>query len=232
MGDQAVVAQFENKLSLQVSRRVQSFAHLIKKSELIGIKHLLPAFNNLTICYDPTIIEYHELIDKLRSLEEDISENVVTESKTLHIPVVFGGEHGPDLEEISRRSGLSSEEVIKLLHSKPYFVYMIGFIAGYPYCGDIDERLALPRRSNPRIKVKKGTIQIVNQQTGIFTITAPSGWHLVGWTPMEMFNPNVDPPSMFRGGDYVQYIPIDAGEAENWNEQRQREWDQKWNSLK
>lgn len=203
MGDQAIVAQFENKLSLQVSRSVQSFAHLIKKSELIGIKHLLPAFNNLTICYDPTIIEYHKLIDKLRSLEE-----------------------------ISRRSGLSSEEVIKLLHSKPYFVYMIGFIAGYPYCGDIDERLALPRRSNPRIKVKKGTIQIVNQQTGIFTITAPSGWHLVGWTPMEMFNPNVDPPSMFRGGDYVQYIPIDAGEAENWNEQRQREWDQKWNSLK
>lgn len=232
MGDHVVVAQFENTISLQVSRRVHAFAQSIKSNQLKGIEHLIPGFNNLTICYDPVMIGYHELIDQLESLEGEISESERNEGKTIHIPVVFGGSYGPDLEEVSKRAGLSPEEVIDLLQSKRYFVYMIGFIAGYPYCGDIDERLAIPRRSTPRVKVNKGTIQIANQQTGIFTMTAPSGWHLVGWTPMNTFDPYMDPPSLIRAGDYVQYVRIDAKEAQQWDEERQREWDEKWHSFK
>jgi inhibitor of KinA len=231
MGDQAVVIQFENDVLIPISRRVQTFAHLIKHHQIPGVKQLLPAFNNLTVCYDPIIIEFDKLVERLRYLEGNVSEYVDFNSKTIHIPTAFGGEYGPDLKEISMKAGLSTEEVIKILHSKPYFVYMIGFIAGYPYCGDIDQRLALPRRSNPRLKVEKGTIQIVNNLTGIFTMTAPSGWHMVGWTPTEMFNPYREPPSMLRAGDYVQYVPISAKEAERWNEKRQREWDQEWNSC-
>lgn len=232
MGDQALVIQFENIVSLEVSKRVHALTQRIKQSKIAGVKDLFPAFNNLTVCYDPVIIQYDQLIDTLQNLSWDVNEETHLDSKTIHVPVVFGGEYGPDLDEIAERAGLSSAEVVELLTSQSFLVYMIGFIAGYAYCGDIDPRLSFPRRANPRQKVRKGTIQIVNQQTGIFTMTAPSGWHLVGWTPMEMFNPYANPPSLLAAGNYLRYVPIQPEEAESWNERRQREWDEQWNSSK
>jgi inhibitor of KinA len=106
---------------------------------------------------------------------------------------------------------------------------MTGFIAGYPYCGNIDERIRFKRRDNPRVKCRKGTIQIVDQQIGIITMEAPSGWHLVGWTPMEIFNPNRLPPGLITAGNYVKYEPISLKEAEEWTEEHQKEWDHEWN---
>ncbi|MFJ8257180.1 5-oxoprolinase subunit PxpB [Peribacillus asahii] len=230
MGDQAIVVQFEKEVSIETSKKVQIVSQLIEESNIPGILQLIPAFNNLTVCYDPIVIGYAELLEKLKQVEGYISKQVNLKSKTLYVPVVFEEEYGPDLEEIATHAGMSVDEVISNLQSKPYYVYMIGFIAGYPYSGDIDNRLSLPRRSNPRIKVRKGTIQIVNNLTGIFTMDAPSGWHLVGWTPMEMFNPNAEPPSMLQAGDYIQYVSISKEEAESWGQERQREWDLKWNS--
>lgn len=229
MGDQALVIQFEHVVSLEVSKRVHALTQRIKNSKLPGVKDLFPAFNNLTVCYDPAVIQYDELIKRVDPLIGDLSGESALDSKTIHVPVVFGGEYGPDLEEIAERSGLKSFEVVELLTSQPFLVYMIGFIAGYAYCGDIDPRLSFPRRANPRPKVRKGTIQIVNQQTGIFTMTAPSGWHLVGWTPMEMFNPYANPPSLLAAGNYLRYVPIEKEEAEAWDERKQREWDERWN---
>lgn len=230
MGEQAIVVQFENKASIEVSRQVQTFAHLINSNPIAGVNQLIPAFNNLTVLYNPKMIGYYELLEKLQEIEKLNSEEVDFKSKIIHVPVVFGGEFGPDLEEISKNANLSIEEVINLIHSKSYFVYMIGFIAGYPYGGDIDQRLSMPRRSNPRVRVKKGTVQIANNLTGICTMDSPSGWHLVGWTPMEIFNPFEEPPCILQGGNYIKYIPIDKNEAELWNEKKQREWDQEWNS--
>ncbi|MFC5590482.1 5-oxoprolinase subunit PxpB [Sporosarcina soli] len=229
MGDQAIVIQFEHVISLETNKRVHTTAHLIETREIRGITQLIPAFNNLTVCYDPVLIGFGELITELKKLEEYDLEQVEIQSKTLHIPVVFGGRYGPDLEEIANHAKLTIEEVVALLQSKRYFTYMIGFIAGYPYCGDIDSRLSLPRRANPRVKVEKGTIQIVNNLTGIFTMTAPSGWHIVGWTPMEIFNPKSDPPSLLQAGDYIQYVPVSEEEVQQWDQDSQKAWDQKWN---
>ncbi|MFJ7726878.1 5-oxoprolinase subunit PxpB [Neobacillus sp. NPDC097160] len=231
MGDQAIVVQFKNEISIEVSKQVQMFAHLIQANKIPGIIQLLPAFNNLTVCYDPKVVGFIQLKAFLEGLEDFKSTQMDQESKTISLPVVFGNEYGADLDIVAKKADLTTDEVIQLLLSKSYFVYMLGFIAGYPYCGDIDKRLSLPRRSNPRIKVPKGTIQIVNNLCGIFTMTAPSGWHLMGWTPMDIFNPNIDPPCLLQAGDYVKYVPIKASEAENWDEKRQRKWDQEWNSL-
>lgn len=232
MGDQAIVAQFENELSITVNKLVQNFSQLIKQKDIMGIEQLLPGFNNLTISYNPSIIKYDELVTVLRKLEDNFAEVENNEVNIVHIPVVFGGEYGLDLVEISKHSGLSPNEVVDLLTAKPYYIYLIGFIAGYPYCGDLDARLCLPRRSTPRLKVNKGTVQIANQLTGIFTLTAPSGWHLLGWTPMDMFNPYHEPPTLLSGGNYIQYVSISAKEAEKWDDIRQREWDQQWNLQK
>ncbi|WP_084783099.1 5-oxoprolinase subunit PxpB [Bacillus dakarensis] len=230
MGDQAVVIQFEKNISIETNKKVQTLSRLIEESQIPGVIQLIPAFNNLTVCYDPMVIGYVELLEELKQIEGNISKQVPLNSKTLYVPVAFGGEYGPDLEEIANHAGVSVDEVLSILQSKPYYVYMIGFIAGYPYGGDIDPRLSLPRRTNPRIRVRKGTIQIVNNLTGIFTMDAPSGWHLVGWTPMEMFNPYAEPPSMLQAGDFIQYVAISKEEAELWGQEQQREWDLKWNS--
>lgn len=229
MGDKAIVIQFENVISPETNKRVQTAAYLIRTNQIKGVTQLIPAFNNLTVCYDPVLIEYEDLVKELKQFEGyDIGE-VQIHSKTLHVPVVFGGDYGPDLEEIANHAGIDVEDAVSLIQSKRYFVYMIGFIAGYPYCGDVDPSLSLPRRTNPRAKVEKGTIQIVNNLTGIFTMTAPSGWHIVGWTPMEIFNPKSDPPSLLQAGDYVQYVPVSEEEIKRWDQDSQKAWDRKWN---
>lgn len=232
LGDQVVVVQFENEVSIEVNQKVRSLAENLERAEIKGITELIPTFNSLAVCYDPLTISYPKLIDKLEQLNDDLRADLEQTSRTVHIPVVYGGEYGPDVDEIARLKGLTAEEVIRLHHSTPYLVYMVGFIAGFPYCGDVDDRLVLPRRSNPRLRLPKGTIAMANKQTGIYTIPSPGGWHMIGWTPMETFNPYHNPPSLLLAGDYIKFEPITAAEAENWDEQKQREWDQRWNTLK
>ncbi|MDT8862423.1 5-oxoprolinase subunit PxpB [Alkalihalobacillus sp. MEB130] len=230
MGDKAVVIQFEQIVSIETNKKVQIISRLIEEQNIIGITQLIPAFNNLTVCYDPILIGQGELLQELKKIEGQVSIDFQLNNKTLYVPVAFGGEYGPDLEEIANHAGLSQKEIISILQNTPYYVYMIGFIAGYPYSGDIDKRLSIPRRSNPRMKVEKGTVQIVNNLTGIFTMTAPSGWHLVGWTPMDIFDPHLEQISRLNAGDSIQYVEISKDEAKLWNEERQWEWDLKWNS--
>lgn len=231
MGDQAIVAQFEEVISIEVNKYVQSFAHLVEEKSIHGVKQLLPAFNNVTITYDARLIDYNVLLEKLKEIEKEISIKNEYIGKTIHIPAVFGGEYGPDIKDIMSISGLKYDEVIELLLSKTYYVFMIGFVAGYPYGGHIDERLITKRRANPRLKVKKGTIQVVDKQIGQMTMDTPTGWHLVGWSPMEIFNPYKKPPGLIQAGDNMKFEPITAEEAESWNKERQREWDQKWNTV-
>jgi inhibitor of KinA len=231
LGDQTIVVHFENVISIQVSRRVQSYAQAIKKLALPGVNQIILTFNTVAVCYDPLKISYEKIVDKLSFVEESVLNSVVPEGKKVCVPVAFGGIHGPDLEELSALTGFEPKEVISKLYSKTYYVYMVGFAAGTPYCGDIDAALARPRRSSPRIKVKKGTVAIANNQTNIYTIDSPGGWHLMGWTPMEIFNPYREQPGLLLAGDYIQYMPITAEEAERWDEQSQRAWDQEWNTL-
>jgi inhibitor of KinA len=231
LGDQTLVVQFENILSIEVSRTVQSFAHIIEQQGIPGVTEMIITFNTLAVCYDPIKITYDKLLGKLQALQENNLQSEDIAGKKVYVPVVFGGEYGPDLEDLSKQVGLTPEEVKQRLYSKPYYVYMVGFIAGSPYGGEIDEQLILPRRSSPRVKVRKGSVAIANKQTTIYTIDAPGGWHLLGWTPMEIFNPYREPPGLLLSGDYLQYIPITADEAERWDRHRQREWDQEWNSF-
>ncbi|MEH7342425.1 5-oxoprolinase subunit PxpB [Bacillus sp. JJ1532] len=232
MGEKTIIIKFEDILSTEVNKRVRSLSQIITEKNIEGIERLIPAFNSLAVCYNPRIIKFNNLVEELKGLDDCIDIERDISSKKIFIPVVFGGKHGPDLEEVAKRTNLGLKDVIGMLESKPYLVYMVGFIAGFPYCGDLDERLILPRRSNPRIKIPKGSIAIANEQLGLYTISSPGGWHIVGWSPMETFNPYHEPPSIINAGDYVQLVQISPEKAESWDEQRQREWDQKWNSQR
>lgn len=229
LGEKVVVVQFEKVMSVEVNQSVHLFGDLVKSAEIRGVTQVIPTFTSLAVGYDPLIISYSEMVTELMKLASLDTGSIQNKGKVVHVPVVYGGKYGPDLEYVAEQKGLHTDEVIEIHHSNKYLIYMLGVIASFPYLGELDNRLALPRRSSPRLKVESGSIAIANQQTIIVTLESPSGWYMLGRTPMETFNPKSNPPSLFLAGDYIKFEPISHKEAENWNEHMQREWNKKWN---
>ena len=121
------------------------------------------------------------------------------------IPVVYDG---PDLQAVASALGLSQQKVVEI-HSRPiYRAFLIGFVPGWAYLGPLPDELVLPRRPDPRRQVPAGSVAIAGHQTGIYPLTSPGGWHLIGRTSVRLFLPDSDPPSLFRAGDRVKFFPI------------------------
>ncbi len=128
------------------------------------------------------------------------------EPRRVEVPVVYGGEFGPDLEFVARHNGLSPEEVIRRHTARDYPVYLVGFTPGFPYLGGLDETIAAPRLSSPRPRVPAGSVGIAGQQTGIYSVDSPGGWRLIGWTPLRLFDPLRHPPALLAPGDVVRFV--------------------------
>lgn len=229
MGEQILIVQFEDVLSIENNQMVQHFAQLTRTLKIEGVKDIVTAMSNFSIMYDPLLISFEQLKEKLAQIELTEIHGTKKKSRVVHIPVVFDEQHGPDLAELAKITGYSVQEIIKMITSKTYYVYMLGFIAGLPYMGDIDERITVPRKSNPTAKVPKGTVAIANRMTSIYTVESPGGWHLVGWTPMNIFDVTQNPPNFIGAGDYVKYEPISSEDAYKWSKQVRKERNQLWN---
>ena len=132
--------------------------------------------------------------------------------------VCNGGNYGPDLEEVAKYLHVSPEEVAQLHCSKPYLIYMIGFMPGYPYMGELPQALVTPRLKTPRLLVPKGSVAIAQRQTGIYSMESPGGWQILGRTPVELFHPEKDPPALLQMGDFVQFHQISEKEFKEWHE--------------
>jgi inhibitor of KinA len=137
----------------------------------------------------------------------------VPEGRLVILPVLYGGEQGPDLDFVARHHQLSVEEVIALHSGPEYLVYMIGFAPGFPYLGGLPERLATPRLEKPRLSVPKGSVGIGGAQTGVYSVDSPGGWRLIGRTPVPLYDPRKDPPALLQAGDRVRFRPVTAAEA-------------------
>jgi len=142
--------------------------------------------------------------------ESNASESIEmgTPPRIVTIPVCYGGEFGPDLEYVANEHGLTIEEVIMIHSSVDYLVHMIGFAPGFPYLGGLPEQIATPRRATPRLQVEAGTVGIGGSQTGIYPITTPGGWQCIGRTPICLFRPGMNPPSLLEAGNFVRFKPI------------------------
>jgi inhibitor of KinA len=133
-------------------------------------------------------------------------------SRRITIPVVYGGDYGPDLGYVAKFHGLSEEQVVKLHSEREYTVYMMGFVAGFPYLGEVSDEIATPRLETPRLKVPAGSVGIAEKQTGIYPCEAPGGWRIIGRTPIKLFNPLREPSAMLKPGDKVKFKPISIKE--------------------
>jgi KipI family sensor histidine kinase inhibitor len=216
MGDRGLLLEFGDEIEPEVNDRVRRMVLAIRAEAIEGVIETVPTYRSLLIIYDPLLLPVDLLKKRLEKIEEGLQETPLPKPKLTKIPAVYGGAYGPDLEFVAQYHGLSPEEVIRLHCSKPYFIYMIGFMPGYPYMGELPEALITPRLKTPRLSVPKGSVAIAQKQTGIYSMESPGGWQIIGRTPVELFHPDRDPPSLLQMGDLVQFYPISEKEFNEW----------------
>jgi KipI family sensor histidine kinase inhibitor len=211
-GDQALVVEFGDSIDSETSRRVHGLLRAVERKTVNGVIDLVPSYRSLLINYDPLVTTASELKERITSLDSKLRDRALKPTRVVKLPTLYGGEHGPDLEFVAEHTGLSSEVVVNL-HSEPqYLVYMIGFSPGFPYLGGMPEQLATPRLETPRIEITAGSVGIAGTQTGVYPLASPGGWQLIGRTPVRMFDPDVEPPSVLKSGDLVQFVPLDSAD--------------------
>lgn len=218
MGDRGLLLEFGDGISPEVNQKVRRMALAIQGERIAGIIETVPTYHSLLILYNPLVIPVEDLKKRLKQLEQRLQQTPFPEPKLTRIPAVYGGSYGPDLDYVAEYCRISPEEVIRLHCSKPYLIYMIGFMPGFPYMGELPEALVTPRLKTPRLTVPAGSVAIAQKQTGIYPMESPGGWQIIGRTPARLFDPEKKPPALLQMGDLVQFYPISGEEFRNWNE--------------
>lgn len=208
LGERAVVLELEPPVSLVSQQRIWGLCQRLQQNEQIA--EVIPGMNNLTLLLRDPQLKALDAIERLQRWWEE-SEVLLAEPRQVEIPVVYGGAGGPDLAEVARAADLTSQQVVELHSSADYVVYFIGFQPGFPYLGGLDERVHTPRRAEPRLVVPGGSVGIGGSQTGIYPLAAPGGWQLIGHTPLSLFDPQQQPPTLLRPGDSVRFVPQREG---------------------
>ncbi len=207
-GDKAIIIEVGDSINEKINRVIISLEKEINNSFNDELLEVIPTYRSIMIQYNPVKITYMELLNKLKSIETNLK---ITENKTnkvIVIPVVYGGEYGPDIGNVAQYNNLSIKDVIKIHSSTKYLIYMLGFTAGFPYLGGLDKRIHTPRLERPRIKIEAGSIGIANNQTGIYPVDSPGGWQIIGKTPLKIFNQNSENPFLLEPGKYIRFKPI------------------------
>lgn len=214
-GESCLVVELGNEIDLAVNRQVRALGLTLEQARVKGVLEAVPTYRSLAIYYDPLVVSRDALKRQVGLLYGSLGDHVDQPSKMIEVPTVYGGEYGPDLEFVARHSSLSQDEVIRFHSESLYHVYMLGFMAGFPYLGDLSERLAVPRLSTPRLKVRAGSVGIGGRQTGVYPVESPGGWRIIGRTPVRLFDPSADVPTLLLPGDKVRFVRIEPQEYES-----------------
>jgi KipI family sensor histidine kinase inhibitor len=209
-GDAALLVQLDAVVDPEVNARVVAIAEAVRRANIEGVRDVVPTYRSVAVHFNPTRTDVEALEARMATFS-GLSAAAAPSSRSVEIPVVYGGEDGPDLADVAARAGLSPAEVIARHAGTAYRVYMLGFLPGFPYMGLVDERIASPRRASPRLRVAAGSVGIAGRQTGVYPSRSPGGWQIIGRTGAHMFDIDRDPPSLVQVGDTVTFIPMPAG---------------------
>jgi inhibitor of KinA len=226
MGDRCVIIEFESRVDPEINARLRSVAEYLLTHPIEGVVDVVPAFTTVAVHYRPEALAnslpqetpYRRLC---RLIESALAEGVAgthASARMVEVPVCYGGEFGPDLDEVAVQSKLTPQQVIELHAASKHQVYMLGFAPGFPYLGGLDPRLEMPRRATPRTKVPAGSVAIAREQSAIYSIETPGGWNILGRTPLRLFTPETDPPCLLLPGDNVRFVPITAEQFKDMHE--------------
>lgn len=211
-GDSAVLVEFGEVIDPDVNSRVYALFDSVEKSLGDKVIEMIPTYRSLLVVYNPIEITIGEMSDQVGGLLDGIqgeSDSSVTR-EIIELPVVYGGEDGPDLYHVAEHAGISPQEVIDIHSGTGYLVYMLGFAPGFPYLGGLDERIACPRLTTPRVKVPAGSVGIAESQTGVYPNASPGGWQLIGRTAVPLFDVQRENPSLIKPGAEVRFVPVDS----------------------
>lgn len=223
-GDRCLIISFGDRIDAAVGRRCLAAARMLRDASLPGVTDVVPSFVAVAVHYRPDSQgngpTYAGLAEHVEALLADGIAADAVGSREIDVPVCYGGEHGPDLQEVASAVGLTPEAVIALHSQPPSMVFMLGFAPGHAYLGVHDEKLDLPRRASPRTAVPPGAVAIANRQTVIYPSRLPGGWHLIGTTPLTLFDPAREPAALLQPGDSVRFVPISPDEFDRLRKAR------------
>jgi inhibitor of KinA len=206
--DQSLLVEFGRGASTGGNPDVLRLLHSLAAGAVPGVLNLHPAWSSLLIRFDPARTVHAAVEQAVRRFLEGLDDVVLPEPKTVEIPVCYGLEYGPDLEEVAALHDMTAEHAAALHASAVYTVGFLGFAPGFGYLAGLPAALATPRLSSPRGRVPAGSVGIAADQTGIYPISTPGGWRLIGRTPLEMYRPDRDPMTLLQIGDRVRFLPI------------------------
>jgi inhibitor of KinA len=214
-GDSAILIELGSEIAPTINDQVYSLARSIELAEIPAVVELVPTYRSLLVSYDPLVSGYAEiegLVSEITARSLNDVESVAFDAKIIELPVVYGGEDGPDIENVAKHAGLSVQDVIDIHTGTDYRVYMIGFAPGFPYLGGLDERIATPRLKTPRLSVPAGAVGIAESQTGVYPNASPGGWQLIGRTAVRLFDVDSSTPSLITPGAKVRFVPVNSHE--------------------
>ena len=208
LGDRALVVHLGDQIDTPTFEAIRALSRQLEAKPPAGMIEFVPAFTTVAIYYDPLRSSEAGLTSSLRDLATRLDLSHALPSRVVEIPVCYGGEFGRDLEFVAQHAKLTPQQVIEIHVAADYLVHMIGFAPGFPYLGGMSAKIAAPRRSSPRLKIPAGSVGIAGDQTGIYPLETPGGWQLIGRTPLALFRPQQDPPTLLQAGDIVRFRPI------------------------
>lgn len=215
IADCAWLLRFGGAIDRGTNERVHAAARALRGAALPGVVDVVPAYSSLAVVFDqPAVSDRDALAERVYELARASGPGRALSRRTVVLPVAYGGEHGPDLDELARRVALSPEEVVRRHTAVDYVVGMLGFLPGFPYLLGLDPALHLPRRETPRTHVPAGSVGIGGAQTGVYPIASPGGWHLIGRTRARLFDATRDPPTLLEPGDALRFRAVAAGALE------------------
>jgi KipI family sensor histidine kinase inhibitor len=208
-GDSGLLLEFEAVIDPVVNARAVAVARTIATQRAAGVRDVVPTYRSVAVHFDPMLTD----VDSLRASMQRAASSaaIVQGGELIEVPVVYGGDDGPDLEEVGAFAGLTAAKVAEEHCAREYRVFMLGFLPGFAYMGSVDERIAAPRKATPRARIPAGSVGIAGRQTGIYPRQSPGGWQIIGRTALEVFDPSREQPSLFAPGDRVRFVPQARG---------------------
>ena len=209
-GEAGLVIELSDKIDPVINSQVHALAQRIEIELGGSLDAVVPTYRSLLVLFDPLQLTRQELIDKVDKLHQIILTETQEKQtgKVVIIPVLYGGDAGPDLEFVAKHNNISVEEVVSIHTAVSYRVYMMGFTPGFPYLGGMSEKIAAPRLATPRKEIPAGSVGIAGTQTGLYPLVSPGGWQLIGRTPLKVFKPGSPEPFLYKAGDFLRFESV------------------------
>ena len=215
--DRSILVKFDNEISEEIHQRVFAFTDFVLTNRIKSVVNIHPAYSSVLFTLDLNA-DLKEILSIIKKSWEASMQTDIPKMRQVEIPVLYGGELGEDIDRVSQHTGLNKSEIIQCHESGLYKVYFTGFSPGFPYIGGMDPSLSTPRLTTPRKQVPAGTIGIAAEQTGIYPLSSPGGWNLIGQTPIKIFDWHHPTDLRLRMGDSIKFISVTKEEFDQLKE--------------